>query len=108
MHSFPPFTVSVDRSTRTAKLSGEVDLAAGPALAEIAASPVRISSVDLSSVTFLDSTVLTFLAGLDDHLKATGERLSVVGAAPAVRKVFMLTGLLHLLGARAQEQSAEV
>ena len=97
MHSFPPFTVTVDPHSRTVTLSGEVDLAAAPALAELTAGSTEIRSVDLSSATFLDTTVLTFLVGLDHRQKEHGDRLSVMGAPPIVRKMFAITGLLNLL-----------
>lgn len=100
MHSIPPFSAAVDPRTRTIRLSGEVDMSAAPTLANLVDDQGEVSTVDLAEVTFLDTTVLNFLVGLDVHLQACGDRLNVVGAAPRIRRVFALSGLTHLLGDR--------
>ena len=65
------------------------------ALLEAQGSPRVV--VDLSAVTFLDSSGLHALVAAYHRVPAGGE-LRVVGLRPNVRKVFEITGLLALFG----------
>lgn len=53
--------------------------------------------VDLSGVTFLDSTALGVLTGTAKRLRAGGGELLVASADPRVRRLFELTGLLEAM-----------
>jgi anti-anti-sigma factor len=81
-------------------VGGEVDLATvgrfRAALLEAQGSPRVL--VDLSDVTFLDSSGVNALLAAYHRVPAGGE-LRVVGLRPNVRKVFEITGLLALFGA---------
>lgn len=76
--------------------AGEIDLCASPAfhsiLTEAAESADRI--IDLTGVTFLDSTGLTVMVDSlnQDHHRQRGT-LCLVGLCRAVRKVFDITHL---------------
>ena len=80
-------------------LRGEIDMSCGPAL-RAALSAARQGSpdviVDLSGVTFMDSTGLHALIGAYHHAPEGGS-LGVVGPTSAVRRVFDITGLSELL-----------
>jgi anti-sigma B factor antagonist len=85
--------------TTTLALAGELDLAGVDAARERLAEamkdrPARVV-VDLSELTFIDSTGISFLVSAvkrDD-----GGRLSFVACkAPAVRRVFAITGVAEL------------
>ncbi len=80
-------------------VGGEVDLGTAErfrnALLEAQGSPRVV--VDLSAVTFLDSSGLHALVAAYHRVPAGGE-LRVVGLRPNVRKVFEITGLLALFG----------
>ena len=55
--------------------------------------------VDLSGLDFTDCAGLSVLAGAHKHLAASGHRLLITGAKPAVQRLLHLTGLdtyLHL------------
>jgi len=52
--------------------------------------------LDLSNVTFMDSTGLGVLIGIERHL-SEGERLAIACPQPAVAKIFELTGLYAAL-----------
>jgi anti-anti-sigma factor len=79
---------------------GEIDLAAGPSLARafevVAETATGDVLVDLSKVTFFNSTGLFFLLRLDRHVTATGYRLRIVGAARDTARLLRLTGLDRL------------
>ncbi len=77
---------------------GEIDVATSPALrselaAVLALRPVEVT-LDLSDVSFVDSSGLGVLVGALKRLRETGgERFAIVGAQDAVRKIFSITGL---------------
>ncbi len=79
-----------------ATVEGDVDLASAPALksalTELAEGEARRLVVDLSQVSYLDSTGLGVLVGVKRRL-ADGGVIVVAGAPPAVRALFELTGL---------------
>ncbi len=76
-------------------LQGEIDMSAGPAIRDALSTAQQGSpdvSVDLSDVTFMDSTGINAL--LRAYRQASpGGSLRVVGAIPAVRRVFDITGV---------------
>jgi anti-sigma B factor antagonist len=76
---------------------GEIDLASGPVLAEAleqafaaGASSLRL---DLSGVTYMDSSGLGVLALATDRAAASGGTLCVEGASPLVCRLFQISGL---------------
>ena len=92
-----------DGKTSRLQLSGELDLATAPALAEqiedrIAEPTVAQLVVDLTEVSFLDSSGINAL--IRGHLKArdAGKSLTVTGAAGRVRAVLDISGVSGVLG----------
>lgn len=88
-----------DTRLRVERLRGEIDIAAVPALARrLMSVPNTLHAliVDLSAVTYLDSSGVRLLHELNDRLSLRAQRLVVVcpgGAAP--RRVLELTGFGH-------------
>lgn len=82
---------------------GEVDAATAATLAEhldhAAASSAEAISVDLSGVTFIDSSGLRVITVARAQAEAEGRLLVVTEASEAVRRIFAMTGLTALLGA---------
>jgi anti-anti-sigma factor len=78
-------------------LAGEFDLAAVPqfedALTEVEAGGPAAIVIDLSALTFMDSSGLRALVTADDRARAAGRRLAIVPGPPAVRRVFEITQL---------------
>ncbi len=79
-------------------LHGEIDLSTSPLLRATLVSLVDAGAqdltVDMTDVTFVDSTGLGVLVGALQLLQARGgEGLTVRGVGPVVRRVFELTGL---------------
>ncbi|HET7193547.1 MAG TPA: STAS domain-containing protein [Nocardioides sp.] len=76
---------------------GEIDLATAPELRAALAEVVRVPEckviVDLTEVTFMDSTGLNALVLGWRKAKAVNGELQLVGAGPMVRKVLRVTGL---------------
>jgi anti-sigma B factor antagonist len=84
-----------DGSCADIELHGELDLAAEPAvLAEfdqvVAGSP-EIVVIDLRGLTFMDSTGIRLLLGVDRHCRAAGRGFTVIrNGTPAVDLVLEL------------------
>src|SRR5271168_254688 len=88
--SAAPFAVSrraLDERTSVIAVEGELDLSTAPqlkwALLDSAQAGHRQLIVDLSQATFMDSTALGVLIGVNRSLDA-GARLAVVCAAPTI------------------------
>lgn len=90
-------SVQEDGAVAVVAASGELDLEFADSLRDhlneaIAAEPERLV-VDLSGVTFVDSTILGVLVGARNRLGANSDRLQLVASHPEVLKTFRLTGL---------------
>jgi anti-anti-sigma factor len=86
----------------TVGVTGEIDLAAGPALeagimAGLEELGVDTVLVDLAGVTFLDSSGISVLLKGRRAADSLGRGYRVVGADGIVRKVLDLTGVWPLL-----------
>jgi anti-anti-sigma factor len=95
-----PFSCAVHRRGKTSEivLEGELDLAAKPVLDEAVVTalepgPVETVIVDLTRVTFADSTTMTWLVQADTRTNASGGRLIAVASPGPVRDVLHMTGI---------------
>jgi anti-sigma B factor antagonist len=83
-------------ATSVVAVEGELDLASAPQLKRELADAVRAGSrrliIDLSAVTFIDSTALGVLVSLQKNLHDDAH-LAIVGAEGDVLQIFELTGL---------------
>src|SRR5690348_9636365 len=81
---------------------GEIDIATVGQVKEAATLAIssrdyRCLVVDLTRVTFIDSSGLHALTDLHNQMKAAGGEFRVVNANPNAAKLFELTGLDRLL-----------
>jgi anti-anti-sigma factor len=78
-------------------LTGEIDVASAPTLADALDALSRVGAtfvtVDAAAVTFIDSTGLRALVRADGVLRARGGRLHLADPSPAVRRLVELSGL---------------
>jgi anti-sigma B factor antagonist len=97
----PAFTLTSSLANgRRLEVAGELDLASSPALrAALAdlADGVGDVTVDLSAVTFIDSTALSILVHAHVESSAVGGRLIVTNPSPVVVRILHLAGLFTLL-----------
>jgi anti-sigma B factor antagonist len=92
------YTVTRDDDAATLVASGEIDLASSPGLRQelqdLIDAGARRVVVDLSAVTFIDSSGLGVLVGVLNRLDDVGGgTLELCGLTGPVRKVFEITGL---------------
>jgi anti-sigma B factor antagonist len=100
MPASPPFSMVIDARPSEVVLSlhGECDMASAPALTsaiEALVTPKVV--VDLSGLTFLDSTGLGGLIRAKNCLAQRGTTMTIRGADGEVRKVLEITGTLDAL-----------
>lgn len=94
------------------RLSGEIDLAVADNLRssmeeKLDQNPeVKHIVVNLSGVTYIDSSGLGVLLGRYRRLSREGGGMSVVGASPAVRKIIEMSGLLRIMKEFQSEEEA--
>ncbi|HJU48950.1 MAG TPA: STAS domain-containing protein [Gaiellaceae bacterium] len=92
-------------------LSGELDAYQAPALREAFAELVEghegfVLVLDLSAVSFLDSTALGTMVGAVRRLRETGGELRLVLPAGPARRIFELTSLDQVLEIRPSRGEA--
>jgi anti-sigma B factor antagonist len=95
-----PFGCAVHRRGRSSEivLEGELDLAAKPVLEDSIATALRHGSVetliiDMTRVTFADSTTMTWLVRVNTRTDAAGGRLVVIAGPGPVLDVLHMTGI---------------
>jgi anti-sigma B factor antagonist len=102
--------IRVDRERETAVVSaqGELDAYAAPDLSEAFRQQDLEGSlvVDLSRVSFMDSTALGLLVGTVNELAEKGGRARVVLPQTAARRIFEITTLDRVLPVSASRADA--
>ena len=79
-------------------VAGDVDIATAPQVAEyLVAFTDGPVTVDLSEVSFLDSSGMHALLAAHRHLERRDSCLTIRGATPIVRRVLQISGLDQLL-----------
>lgn len=88
-------------TTALVELSGEVDMSTVPLMHEYLEELLpRLRAglvLDLTLVTFLDSSGLAFLCAADRRVKAHGGRLVVYAPTRRIRRLFEISGLTPIL-----------
>ena len=76
-------------------VTGDLDLAAAPTLIQAASNSEDVDplQIDLSEVTFLDSTGLGALITIRNDVRERGGRIELVAYSSAVQRVLTLTGI---------------
>ncbi len=83
-------------------LSGEVDIMAVTRLradlhAGVEATQAQLLLIDVTAVTFIDSTGLGLLAALRRQQDAYGGQIALVGASPMLVRLLFITGMDRVL-----------
>jgi anti-anti-sigma factor len=95
------FRVEVRSEGRAAVVvvSGELDLASGPALEDelVRVSAVELVVLDLRELEFMDSTGLSILVKANQRAIDEGRRFGLVKGSPQVQRLLYLTGVAERL-----------
>jgi anti-sigma B factor antagonist len=87
--------------TQRIVLTGELDVATVPAfnkrMSELRPNGFHSIMLDLSGITFMDSTGLSAILVTEMHARMRGQRFSVVEGPPHVNELFRLTGVDNFL-----------
>ena len=92
----------VDGTDVHVTVMGEIDAASAPALQQRLDEIIEVTSggvvLNMSGVSFIDSTGLRALLNVRQHLVAHHRSLTVRNVSASARQLFRLTGLGPLLG----------
>ena len=101
MHEFAGSVAEIAPDTHVSTISGDLDLYnAGDLrshLAPLAERERETLIVEMSGVSFIDSTALGVLTGAAKQLRAGSGRLVVCSGDPRIRRLLEITGLLSVL-----------
>jgi anti-sigma B factor antagonist len=91
-----------DRENGTVRITGEVDFTNSPDvrqwLKQFCSETQGDLEVDLTSLSYIDSSGLAVLIEVRKHLMATNRTIRIVGASSQVQKLFTLTQIGDLFG----------
>jgi anti-anti-sigma factor len=90
-----------DGDLHTVELEGELDLATAPDVEEelerVEASDAKAIVLDLSGLTFIDSTGIRLVLAADRRSRADSNRLTLLRGTPAVQRAFEISGVAPLI-----------
>ncbi|MBV8150337.1 MAG: STAS domain-containing protein [Candidatus Eremiobacteraeota bacterium] len=98
----------VDESVRVVALSGELDVARRPEVERAFAMPAdsRPVLVDLTHVSYADSTIISSLFQLSQTAPVLERRFAVLVDTPQIVRLFEYAGLGHVLPVFAERTAA--
>lgn len=99
------------RDTLLVRLGGDLDLGVADKLRkaldnQLAEKKIKYLVLNLSRVSFIDSSGLGVLLGRYKRLVQTGGKVILVGAQPQVRRILELSGLLQIMDEYDDENMA--
>ena len=107
MSNAPPtlvLSVSAEGDETTVAATGELDVNTAPELRErlsaLIGAGANLIVIDLSGVTFIDSTALSVMVSALKRLRQADGDLELASPTPSVRRVFEITGLTRLFAIR--------
>ncbi len=103
--------IEMSRGSLVVRPAGEIDLGMSEKLRAaiddaLDQQQTRHLVVNLKDVSYIDSSGLGVLLGRYKRLTADGGKVSLVSAAPQVRKILELSGLLRIMVEYRSEEEA--
>jgi stage II sporulation protein AA (anti-sigma F factor antagonist) len=103
--------MNISGNTLLVRVSGELDLVVADEFRngvdrKLDEHPVRNLIINLQGVKFIDSSGLGAILGRYKRISACGGKVAVVGAAPQVKRVLELSGILKIMSAYDKEEQA--
>ncbi|GGJ59458.1 stage II sporulation protein AA (anti-sigma F factor antagonist) [Anoxybacillus voinovskiensis] len=101
----------VKQNVLLVRLSGELDHHTAEALREkvtdlMETKPIRHIVLNLSELTFMDSSGLGVILGRYKQIKNVGGEMIVCAISPAIKRLFDMSGLFKIIRLEADEQYA--
>jgi anti-sigma B factor antagonist len=98
------FRLGQDGAAQTLYVSGELDIASAPALEPTVAGTMDGQGgefcLDVSALTFMDSTGARALLRVHNRVESVGRRLVILSPTRAVWRVLKITGLDQVIDVR--------
>jgi anti-sigma B factor antagonist len=91
----------------TVRVSGEIDLATAPSLRECLAALVGDVVVDLTEVSFVDSSAIALLIAEHKRRVTAGATLVLTGSSPMALRAFEITGVDQVLNLQVDSPAAQ-
>ncbi|SHJ20220.1 anti-sigma F factor antagonist [Desulfofundulus thermosubterraneus] len=103
--------LEIRQDTLFVRPEGELDLGVADLLRNaleesLNKNPVRHLVLNLSRVSYIDSSCLGVILGRYKRLAREGGRVSLVGLQPHVRRICELSGLFRIMGEYTTEEEA--
>lgn len=103
--------IEIFRGALLARPVGELDLASADSFRTALDNALDDNKVghlivNLSGISYIDSSGLGVLLGRYKRVASSGGRVSLVAARPQVRKILELSGLLRIMGEYNSEEEA--
>jgi anti-sigma B factor antagonist len=102
--------VREEDSTLRVEIAGELDISTVPAcnkeLSELRHNSANRVVLDLSAISFMDSTGLSAVLVAEMHARMRGQKFVVVAGPPHVHELFKLTGVDNFLEVVGPEDAA--
>jgi anti-sigma B factor antagonist len=99
------FKLSKNGTAEALFVAGELDISSAPALEQAVRQALdgqgQEFRLDMSGLTFMDSTGAKALVDVHNHVKRLGRRLVVVSPTHAVRRVLDILGLEQVIDVQA-------
>ncbi len=100
----------IHNTTLLVTVAGELDLETAPRLrvlvdGEFTSSGAENLLLDLSGVSFLDSSGLGAILGRYRAVQAAGGKMGIAGAQTAVKRVLRLSGIAQIIGMYASKDT---
>lgn len=105
-------TVKIKKNNLIVKVSGELDLVIAKEFSEtidkvLLDKPVKNLMLDVSKVSFIDSSGLGAILGRYKIISQQGGKMSIYGAIPSVYRILELSGILKIIPVLTSEEMTE-
>lgn len=101
--------IKIKKSTLIVKISGELDLVVAKEFSEsvdkvLLDKPIKNLILDLSMVSFIDSSGLGAILGRYKIIEQQGGSMSIFGAIPSVFRILEISGIMKIIPVLTSEE----
>ncbi|SMB95044.1 anti-anti-sigma regulatory factor, SpoIIAA [Desulfonispora thiosulfatigenes DSM 11270] len=101
--------IKIKKNSLIVKVSGELDLVVAKEFSEsvdkvLQNKPIKSLILDLSMVSFIDSSGLGAILGRYKIIQQQGGKMSIFGAIPSVYRILELSGIMKIIPVLTSEE----